>query len=303
MTLAGGREVRSFAPGHVTGLFGRITEAADPRARGSIGAGIVLELGVRATARHQPDRGRRVRLTSDLDRALPISEEVAWRLLPATAGRLSVHLVHELPVGQGFGMSAAGATATALAVAGVFGARRARALEVAHLADLFGRGGLGGVAAIVGGGGLEVRRRAGLPPRGEVVHRPLDGVILLGVVGAAIPSPAALADPRVLADLRHAATGLPATLARLTPERFWSASERFTDRAGLASTEVRRALRALRSRGCWAAQSMFGGSLFARPRSTSHRAKALAWLEDAGVRAVEVGAAPRGAFARRAQPF
>ena len=288
------RVARAFAPGHVTGVFRPEATARDPRARGSVGVGVVLELGVRATARYRPGGPRRLHLSSDIPGPLPISDTVARRLFPATSGTLSVHLTHELPLGQGFGMSAAGATATALSVAALFRVRRSHAVEVAHLADLFGGGGLGGVAAILGGG-LEVRRRPGVPPFGDVVHSPFPPAFFVGVVTPPIPSPGILGQPRYLRRLA-AAYPLWSDLGdRPSPEAFFERAERFTDWVGLAPPRLRTALRALRRRGAWAAQAMFGGTFVALPRSDAGRASVVAWLARSGIRAVEVRAAYRGA--------
>ncbi|MGD0250949.1 MAG: hypothetical protein ABSB97_08730 [Thermoplasmata archaeon] len=285
---------RAFAPGHVTGVFRPEATARDPRGRGSVGAGIVLELGVHAIARYRPLGPRRIHVSSDVAVPLPISEDVARRLFSATTGTLSVHLTHELPLGQGFGMSAAGATATALAVAGLFPIPRSRAVEVAHLADLFGGGGLGGVAAILGGG-LEVRRRPGVPPYGDVVHSPFPPAVLVGVVTPSIPSPRVLGQRGLLQRI-DAARGVWASLGdRPSPEALFDASEQFTDRVGLAPPRLRSTLRALRRRGAWAAQAMFGGTFVALPRSMERRGAVVEWLLHAGVRAVEVRAARGGA--------
>ena len=182
-------EARAFAPGHVTGVFRPDASQRDPRARGSVGAGLVLELGVWGKARFSPGARSRVRVVADCRTPLPISEEVARRLAPEASGTLTVRLTHELPIGQGFGMSAAGALATALAVGSLSGRPRSKAIDVAHLADLFGGGGLGGVAAILGGG-LEVRTRpGGLPPFGHVTHRSFPPALLVGVIGRPISSP------------------------------------------------------------------------------------------------------------------
>jgi pantoate kinase len=299
-----GRSVRragAFAPGHVTGVFRPDASARDPRARGSVGAGIVLPLGVRATAQYVAGGPRRLRLSSDVGGRLAISEEVARRLFRGETGTLSVRLAHELPLGQGFGMSAAGATATALSVAALLRVPRQRAVEVAHLADLFGRGGLGGVAAILGGG-LEVRQRPGVPPFGEVVHSPFRSPILVGVVTGPIPSPAVLGRSRWLRRIEAAARGWSVLGTRPTPEEFFRASERFTDRTGLAPPRLRSTLRALRRRGAFAAQAMFGGTFIAMPRSRAARKAAVEWLQGLGVPTVELRAARRGAYALRAAP-
>jgi len=296
-----GRQAVAFAPSHVTGIFAPSLTARDPRGRGSVGAGIVLELGVRATARYRVGGRARVCLTSDLGRRLEISEEVAKRLLGAGPGRLDIHLTHDLPVGQGFGSSAAGATATALAAARLFGRPRLEAVQVAHLADLFGGGGLGGVAAVLGGG-LEVRVRPGIPPFGQVIHRPFPEALLVGVVGGPLPSPAILSSPRVLTRIHHAARGLDRLGPRPTTAEFFALSERFTDRVGLAPLPLRDVIRALRRRGAWAAQAMFGRSFFARPRSPPARREVLRWLTEHRIRAVELRAANRGANARSLGP-
>jgi pantoate kinase len=284
----------AFAPGHITGLFVPELGARDPRGRGSRGAGIVLELGVTAEASWDPAGPRRVTVAADVPGPLPISDEVARRLVAERAGRFTVRLTHQLPVGQGFGMSAAGAVATGLAVADLVRLPRQRALEVAHLADLFGGGGLGGVAAILGGG-LEVRLRPGVPPYGRVRHRPFPRTLLVGVVGRPIPSPRILRDPRLLRRISAAAADLPTGAPGPTPVEFLSASERFTDATGLASAVLNRTLRAVRTHGGWAAQAMFGNSFFAVPRTKGARTRILVELERRGVRAVELAAATGGA--------
>jgi pantoate kinase len=286
---------RAFAPAHVTGIFRPALGARDPRARGSLGAGVVLEVGVHAEAEFVPGVHRRLRLTSEANGALPISTEVAERLFPPGNGTLSVRLVHDLPIGQGFGLSAAGATATALAVGTLFRRPRSTAIETAHLADLFGGGGLGGVASVAGGGGLEFRTRAGIPPRGRVVHQPLGGRVLVGLVGGPMPSPRVLRDEAALGRIERASDPLDDLLRHPGAERFFAASERFTDRAGLAPASLTRVVRALRRRGAYAGQAMFGRSFFARPRSPAARTEVLEWLRRARVPALELRAAGQGA--------
>ncbi|HEV2166568.1 MAG TPA: hypothetical protein VGS23_06305 [Thermoplasmata archaeon] len=289
------RRARAFAPGHVTGLFAPALDASDPRARGSIGAGVVLEAGVHASVRILPARRRTVDVASELHVPLPISREVAERLFAHRTGRLSVELRHELPVGQGFGMSAAGALATALAVAAVLGLPRSKAIETAHLADLFGGGGLGGVSAILRGG-FEVRERPGIPPFGRARHMVFGRPILLSVVGRPIPSPVLLRDPTFLGRVRAAAAPELARLGdRPDAEAFLSASERFTDSVRLPPPRMQKLIPTLRSSGARVAQAMFGSSFFAVPRSSDSRARLIRRLQRLGLPAIEVHAARTGA--------
>jgi pantoate kinase len=285
---------RAFAPSHVSGVFAPQLEARDPRGRGSLGAGLVLSVGVTASAVWRSGPGPSVRLTADRPSPLEISHEVARRLVADRPGDLSVHLEHALPIGQGFGSSAAGALATGLAVAAALGLPRRRAVEVAHLADLFGGGGLGGVAAILGGG-LEMRLKAGIPPYGRVVRRQVERTVLVGTVGAPIRSPTVLRDPRHL-DRFANGERLVRELARHPSwSRFWSVSERFTDSAGIASPRLSNVLRGLRARGARAAQAMFGRSFFATVPDAARAADARRWLDREGVAFRELRVGRRGA--------
>ena len=294
MTVSPVRVARAFAPGHVTGVFRPDVAHRDPRGRGSVGAGIVLEIGVWAEARYSPGGRTRVRMLWEWPGPWPISEEVARRMAHGLPGTVTVRLTHQLPVGQGFGTSAAGALSTALAVGALAGRSRAVAVQVAHLADLFGGGGLGGVSSILGGG-LEVRVRPGIPPLGRIVHRPFRPALLVGIVGPPIPSPSVLGDPVALHRIARASAGWEHLADRPTLERFFRISERFTDLAGLSSATVSRAVRALRGRGAWAGQAMFGESFFALPRTPAARASCLEWLRTEGVPTVELHAAASGA--------
>lgn len=299
MSVSRVRAARAFAPGHVTGIFRPDTAHRDPRGRGSVGAGVILELGAWAEARFTPGPRSEVRVAANGEGPWPITLDVAHRLAPKRSGSLRVHVTHELPVGQGFGMSAAGALATALAVGALSAAPRAKAVSVAHLADFFGGGGLGGVPAILGGG-LEIRTRPGIPPFGRVLHRAFPYDLLVGVVGPPIPSPSVLGDRTSLAKISTASDGWEELEQGASIERFFGLSERFTDRVDLASPAVKRAVTELRRRGAWACQAMFGESFFALPRSTPARIACLEWLERNDVRAVELSASPNGA---RRVPF
>ncbi|MCI4368610.1 MAG: hypothetical protein L3K09_03500 [Thermoplasmata archaeon] len=255
----------------------------------------MLDAGVYAIARLGPARRRAIAFTSDVADPLPISEEVARRLLRGRNASIEVELRHELPVGQGFGMSAAGATATALAVARLLGVERGIAVGTAHLADLYGRGGLGGVASILGGG-LELRRRPGVPPWGSVEHRPFPLPIVVAVLGPPIPSVGPLSDDALLERVRDAATPALAQLGRsLTPGRFLMEAERFTDELSLGSPRVHRVIRGLRGPGIRVAQAMFGESLFAVAANGQARRRLLRRLERRRLPALLLGAARSGA--------
>jgi pantoate kinase len=293
---------RSFAPGHVTGIFRPELGSADPRGRGSVGAGLVLESGVRATATYRPGGRRSLRISSDVATPLPISREVMRRLYAGHPGSLDVRLIHELPIGQGFGMSAAGALSTALAIASVLDLPRRRAVEVAHLADLFGGGGLGGVSSILRGG-LEIRQRPGIPPAGSALHLGFPLAIIVSVAGAPIPSPKLLRDRAFLGRVRDAAVpGLQRLSDHPTPELFLDVSEQFTDQIDIAPPSLRNLIVKLRSTGAHVAQAMFGESLFAVAGSAASRRRLIDRLTDARIPSVELRTSARGAGLTRGGP-
>src|SRR5208282_6564450 len=111
------RRAAAFAPGHVTGIFAPDLGSSDPRGRGSRGLGVVVESGARSEAIWQPEKRSRIQVRDERGGSLPITEEAVRHLVPAGSGSVSVLVRHELPVGQGFGMSAAGTLASSLAVA------------------------------------------------------------------------------------------------------------------------------------------------------------------------------------------
>jgi pantoate kinase len=294
VTGPNGLRAVGFAPAHITGAFLPRIEARDPRGRGSVGIGLVLDAGVRAEAHWVPAARSRLSVVADRRGPFDISREVATRLLTCRPGNLSVRLRHELPIGQGFGTSASGALATALAVGTIVGSDRARSIEVAHLADLFGGGGLGGVAAILGGG-LERRVRPGLPPRGRILRRGFPHRVFVAVVGPPMKSPRVLSDERTLGRIAAAYAQVDDLIDPLSPAAFWNASERFTDRVGVAPREVRDLVRAVRRRGGRAAQAMFGRSVVATVPDGRRRREWLKFLGRRGIRAVELGSSRRGA--------
>jgi pantoate kinase len=296
------RRGAAFAPGHVTGVFVPDLNASDPRGRGSRGVGLVLARGAVAEVEWRGDRGPGVRVRDRRGARLPITEEAVRRLSSEADGFVRVRVRHELPVGQGFSMSAAGTLAASLAVAHVLERPRQRAVEVAHLAELYGRGGLGGVSAILGGG-LEVRSTPGIPPWGQVAHRSISRRVIVGTVGGPLPSPALLGDPRFLA--RVASRGA-VELDRLGSRPGWddllAASERFTDSLGLAPRPLRGVVRDVRALGARAAQAMFGQSFFAYAPTPAVRTAILEYLGRKGLWWTETRLAGRGPRLLRASP-
>jgi pantoate kinase len=116
-----------FCPGHVTGFFSIHDRSTEISGRGSEGAGINLTMGAFAIATLDPpkegnddDLHLELNIHGDDDFKIDpnIYKGVLTRLLPdrGSGWAVSLRVRLQLPVGQGFGMSGAGAMATSIAL-------------------------------------------------------------------------------------------------------------------------------------------------------------------------------------------
>lgn len=281
MTAVAPARAAAFSPGHVTGLFEIHDQAPEVERRGSRGAGFSLAMGALSFVEVEPAESLRIEVF--LDKApsdAPVTRDALVHLLKeavrdgkiplnkdAPRGerariRVRVHTDLQLPVSQGFGMSAAGALSAALALAKCLRLGRSSAVTAAHHADVMNRSGLGDVIG-ASVGGFEIRTAPGLPPWGSTRSFVGYGEAVLCVVGGPLLTRSVLSDParrqgvdaaggRCLADL----------LKDPTLDQFLAQSQRFAAESGLLTPELERAIHAASPHGK-ASMSMLGNSLFA----------------------------------------
>ena len=183
----------AFAPGHVSGLFAVHDEDADLLRKGSRGAGWSVDRGaVASVARAAPGASTQVHVDGRPQDA-PVTRDALHRL--ASGAALDVRLQLGLPVGQGFGMSAAGTLAACLAAASELGLEPEAALAATHAAEVASGTGLGDAVGSWFGSG-EVRMRPGCPPHGWAlrVDPPSGTRFLFCVLGAGIATPSIIKD-------------------------------------------------------------------------------------------------------------
>lgn len=252
----------AFAPAHVSGLFAVHDEAEDPLRKGSRGAGWSLARGARASV--ELAAATQVRVQGQAAPA-PVTRDALRRLLPGR--HLHVDLRLDLPVGQGFGMSAAGTLAACLAATAAADLDPEEALAATHAAEVAAGTGLGDAIGSWSGAG-ELRIRPGVPPHGWAMRvEPPEGTeFLLCVAGPGIATPTIIRDPawkartRELGDAavdRILAAGRGAAWARILEE-----SAAFTRQLGLLPDALRRAGESLPAGVAWG-QCMLGTSLWA----------------------------------------
>jgi pantoate kinase len=278
------------SPGHLSGYF-RPVYGPTPAETGSLGAGIVIREGVTVTVwpaekteiiveRRNPRDGTIVEVTGS-------SPPVEY-LLSRLGVRAQVRTVCFLPIGAGFGLSAASLLATATAADALFDLSLSplERASLAHEAELEFHTGLGDVAACTGGG-RDCRKGAGVTASIERSFDVIDP--LCALVFGPLPSPRVLQSPKVMERVSAA-----------FPDRcpgdvndFFRLSRGFAEKSGLITPEVRHALEVCDGAGIAATMTMLGNGIFAYGREAPGLLAPLGEVfllhpDDCGARLVEV---------------
>jgi len=260
-------ETSAIAPGHITGLFGVYSVPGDYIRTSSTGAGFSLERGMSTRIRvNQATRLRYdVKINGKPTTDFRVSERVI-QIFAGYAGPFEVEVYHqsELPIGAGFGTSAAGALSLALALDDALklnlGDRQAAI--VAHMAEVTCRTGLGTVGAIEHGG-FEMRLKPGPPGSAQIVRYDRGDYWFVGLCNGPMSTPFMLKRLLFLEDFNNRASKLLSDLSLgFTPDNFMIYSREFTEAAGLCSDWVKRVLDASDSAGMRMSMAMFGETVF-----------------------------------------
>ena len=243
----------AFCPGHLTCFF-RPVLTADVMSTGSEGVGIKLSRGTVVHVDERTDGSMKVTMDGASSEAKVTVRTV--RTLCDDRG-FDITVENQLPVSQGFGMSAAGAIAAGLCVCDIIDCDGNEAYRAAHMADIDELGGMGDVSALTAAGPISIRMKAGLPPRGEVVSKDFGDNLTLIVIGGSLETKKILADGDAVK--RISSAGGAAMRTYLAEGRLFGASRHFSSTAGLESPELRDALLKL---GGDAAMCMLGNSVF-----------------------------------------
>lgn len=252
--------IGAFCPGHVSCVFQPIS-SYDTMSTGSRGVGIRLSVGARATVEERDDGAVNIWLDG-VQSIAHVTRMAAEDLAPGRG--FDIRIENEVPVSQGFGMSAAGALAASLCIAEMTGQSRTRAFRAAHAAEVTGGGGLGDVSAIVAGRDVPIRTVPGFPPNGTVVSAGFRiPNLTLVVLGQKLETDSVLADSRMLATIRAAsADAMDSFLDDPTYENLFAVSNAFSSASGVESPAIRRARESLNARGYNAGMCMLGNSIF-----------------------------------------
>lgn len=250
------RTVVAFAPGHISGYFRRV-DGSSPENTGSCGSGIVIDRGVVAIV--TPAAKTTVVITDHHPTGDPLiryGSGLIEELLTGFGITATVETVAGMPIGAGFGMSAAAILATLTALDAVFdlGMTPEEIAECAHEAEVAHNTGLGDVAAAAGGG-VVVRTAPGISGVSRRLHPDAE---LCAVTFGSIFTPEIIGSPE---RMRRVIAAFPPSV----PDDFagfMKLSREFTESSGLVTPEVREVLAACDAAGVPASMTMLGRGVF-----------------------------------------
>jgi len=253
---------RAFCPGHITGFF-EIHRTDNLLSTGSRGAGLCFTLGATSSVELRDSDRQTIKISiNGKEQRAEVTRIAVKHLLGKVKSEVRVTTGLDLPVSQGFGMSAAGSLSASIALAELLGQERQRAFEASHMAEVECGSGLGDVSALHRGG-ITIRKTAGLPPIGEVLRIDGEPDLVLGVVGRQMLTKSVLLNSaKTMGINRSGGKCVDRILGERTLEKLMSLSHSFSIDTGLASKEILGILDECNSVGM-ASMTMLGNSVFA----------------------------------------
>lgn len=249
----------AFCPAHITGFF-QICEHEDLLRMGSRGAGICISKGATSAVELEDGQGIQVIIDGEEDRA-PVTTGALEHLLMKKDFHARVETELELPMAQGFGMSAAGALSAALATAELLDIPRHKAFQAAHLSEIVNKGGLGDVSAL-SAGGVTFRAKEGLPPWGEVRRVPGEVELIICILDSGILTSEILSDRDKVERINRVGGRCAQEMGTdLSVQNLFRLSREFAFQTGLMGPRVERCIRELEGTGA-ASMVMIGNSVF-----------------------------------------
>jgi pantoate kinase len=264
------KEAVAFSPAHLTGFFQILDQEMNPLQRGSRGAGFSIKKGVltKVKVEKASETSFNIKVNGEDAKSARVSETVLQMFLSKVKeNSYRVSISHEVavPVGCGLGSSGAAALSLSLALNEVFslGLSRLEVAQIAHLAEIACKTGLGTVIAETFGG-FEIRVRAGAPGFGEVKSMPLNADYKMVFL-----SFGPLSTNKFLSDesFRRRINELGGEyvdklVLQPSPELFMRLCRGFAEHVGLISERVRNVLNETDKLGVVCSMPMFGEAVF-----------------------------------------
>jgi pantoate kinase len=262
-------ESAAFSPGHITGIFRIHDKPEEPLKKGSWGAGVSLARGVttRVNIRNSSRNSFTIRMNGETTKSAKVSEHVINAFLSHAKKKSNIIVDHdvEIPIGSGFGSSGAGALGLALALNEALSCdlSHIEAVQIAHIAEVDCKTGLGTVIAEASGG-LEIRTKPGGPGVGEVRNIPVDDDYVVACLSFGPISTGEVLTSEKFRQRINKFGGelLDRLIVEPKPHLFMELSREFAEHVGLISSRIRRILTETDSSGLTCSMAMLGESVF-----------------------------------------
>lgn len=263
-----------FVPSHITGFF-QIIPDLDPLRKGSRGAGIVLDKGVITDVSIEDGDGVDVIINGESDSKL---SSITYKTIDLIKERFTIvnekiTINHEfqIPVGSGFGVSAACALGTSLGIVNALKLPLTynRAASIAHLAEIEMKSGLGDVIAEITGG-LVLRLKEGAPGYGRTDRilpgrsRGVDEYYIISKTLGEIETSTIIEDPYWQKKINQTGeTLLGELLEKPDIHNFFKLSQRFAEKTSLMNSQLKEVVDILEEETLGASMAMLGNTAFA----------------------------------------
>lgn len=263
-----------FVPSHITGFF-QIIPDLDPLRKGSRGAGIVLDKGVITDVSIEDGDGVDVIINGESDSKL---SSITYKTIDLIKKRFTIvnekiTINHEfqIPVGSGFGVSAACALGASLGIVKALKLPLTynRAASIAHLAEIEMKSGLGDVIAEITGG-LVLRLKEGAPGYGRTDRilpgrsRGVDEYYIISKTLGEIETSTIIEDPYWQKKINQTGeTLLGELLEKPDIHNFFKLSQRFAEKTSLMNSQLKEVVDILEEETLGASMAMLGNTAFA----------------------------------------
>lgn len=255
---------KSFTPAHITGFF-EICESENPEKKGSKGAGICLSKGVISTVEIQKKQNLEIEIFFNENKSdAPVTKTCIQKLVGNLSYKITVKSEIQLPISQGFGISGAGALSAGLATAKALNLNVTLndIVKAAHLSEIENNSGLGDVVAQAIGG-MEIRRKPGIPPYGLIDKFICNNEIVICVIGDKLETSKILKNPEYRESIStYGSKCLKKIIEKPTIDNLFDLSYEFAKNTNFVSKKVFEAIESCRKIGK-ASVSMIGNSVFA----------------------------------------
>ena len=256
-------KAKAFSPGHISGFFEPVYFNNDLSRSGSRGAGVNINLGATSTVSAINSSIQNIEVFINGKRSpAPVTKLALKYLIGKNKLNITCKTKLDLPMGQGFGMSGAGALSSCLALSKICGMYNTDAMRAAHFSEVNLKTGLGDVISSFMGG-FEVRKTPGLPPWGLIEHIPGKYNVVLSIIGKKIQTKKVLSNKNslnVISDYGKYCT--KKLIEKPSVENFFYLSNVFSSKTGLASKKILKIIESSKNIGMMS-MCMLGNSVFA----------------------------------------